>query len=61
MFAILKSIFKSNPTKKLRKAYEQKSEQAMFAQRNGDMRSFAMLTAEAEAIWDKVVELEKKA
>ena len=54
MFAWLKP----NPIKKLRKAYDQKLEQAMYAQRNGDMRLYADLTAESEAIWVKIQQLE---
>ncbi|HSG51661.1 MAG TPA: DUF6435 family protein [Rheinheimera sp.] len=54
MFAWLKP----NPMKKLRKAYDQKLEQAMYAQRNGDMRLYADLTAESEAIWAKIQQLE---
>ena len=50
---------KSDPVKKLRKAYDQKLEQAMHAQRNGDMRLFADLTAESEEIWQKIQQLEK--
>lgn len=57
MFAWLKP----NPMKKLRKAYDQKLEQAMFAQRNGDMRLYADLTAESEAIWAKIQQLETQA
>lgn len=57
MFAWLKP----NPMKKLRKAYDQKLEQAMFAQRNGDMRLYADLTAESEAIWVKIQQLETQA
>ncbi|MGZ9897765.1 DUF6435 family protein [Shewanella gaetbuli] len=52
------SIFKTNPIKKLTKTYETKLEQAMHAQRNGDIKSYSMLTAEAEAIADKLTELE---
>ena len=52
---------KSDPVKKLRKAYDQKLEQAMHAQRNGDMRLFADLTAESEEIWQKIQQLEKTA
>jgi hypothetical protein len=52
---------KSDPVKKLRKAYDQKLEQAMHAQRNGDMRLFADLTAESEEIWQKIEQLEKTA
>ncbi|MBU2112989.1 MAG: Lacal_2735 family protein [Gammaproteobacteria bacterium] len=50
---------KSDPVKKLRKAYDQKLEQAMHAQRNGDMRLFADLTAESEELWQKIQQLEK--
>ena len=57
MFAWLKP----NPMRKLRKAYDQKLEQAMFAQRNGDMRLYADLTAESEAIWVKIQQLETQA
>lgn len=52
---------KSDPVKKLRKAYDQKLEQAMHAQRNGDMRLFADLTAESEELWQKIQQLEKTA
>ena len=57
MFAWLKP----NPMKKLRKAYDQKLEQAMFAQRNGDMRLYADLTAESEELWAKIQQLETQA
>ncbi|MDP2715394.1 DUF6435 family protein [Rheinheimera sp.] len=50
---------KSDPVKKLRKAYDHKLEQAMHAQRNGDMRLYADLTAESEEIWQKIQQLEK--
>ncbi|MGM0693092.1 MAG: DUF6435 family protein [Pseudomonadota bacterium] len=43
-------FLKSDPAKKLQKAYEQKLEQAMQAARNGDMRANASLTEEAEAL-----------
>ncbi|MBB3189743.1 DUF6435 family protein [Halomonas cerina] len=43
-------LFKRDPAKKLQKAYEQKLEQAMQAARNGDMRTNASLTEEAEAL-----------
>jgi len=53
-------LFKSNPTKKLRKTYDTKLEQAMHAQRKGDIKTYSMLTAEAEAIWAEIKELETK-
>ena len=53
-------LFKSNPTKKLRKQYDVKLEQAMHAQRKGDIKSYSMLTAEAEAMWKEIEALEKQ-
>ncbi|MBT3146978.1 MULTISPECIES: DUF6435 family protein [Neptunomonas] len=54
------SFFKSNPSKKLRKQHDEKLEDAMNAQRNGDIQGYAMLTKEAEEIWAKIEELEKQ-
>jgi hypothetical protein len=51
-------IFKKDPIKKLNKAYEDKLELAMNAQRSGDIKSYAMITAEAEIIREKIVVLE---
>lgn len=53
-------FFKSNPEKKLRAKYDQLSEQAMHAQRRGDIKTYSMLTAEAESLWQEI-ELIKKA
>lgn len=53
-------LFKPNPTKKLRKTYDQKLTQALHAQRKGDIRAYSMLTAEAQEIWDKIEEAEHK-
>jgi hypothetical protein len=52
------SIFKSDPLKKLNKRYEAKLEQAMHAQRNGDIKGYAMITAEAEEIAVQIKALE---
>ena len=52
------SIFKKDPVKKLNKLYEAKLEQAMHAQRNGDIQSYAMITAEAEKISVQIQALE---
>ncbi|EWH10416.1 hypothetical protein DS2_08083 [Catenovulum agarivorans DS-2] len=51
------SFFKKDPIKKLNKLYAAKLEQAMWAQRNGDIRSYAMLTAEAEKIAEEIEQL----
>ncbi|MCE2570005.1 DUF6435 family protein [Motilimonas eburnea] len=48
-----------NPEKKLRKRYDAKLEQAMLAQRRGDMKSFAFLSAEAEQIWQQIEGLQQ--
>ena len=47
-------IFKSDPTKKMRKQYDSLLEKAMQAQRNGDIKTYSNLTAEAEALWEKI-------
>ncbi|MDC9611010.1 DUF6435 family protein, partial [Pseudoalteromonas sp. GABNS16H] len=54
------SLFKSDPTKKLRKEYDAKLEQGMQAQRKGDIKGYAMLSAEAEKIWSEIEALEAK-
>lgn len=53
-------LFKRDPVKKLRKIYDQKLEQAMLAQRKGDMRLFADLTAESEALWQQIEQLQQQ-
>jgi len=52
-------FLKSSPVKKLKKQYNQKLEDAMLAQRKGDIRAYATLTAEAEALWSEIETLEK--
>jgi hypothetical protein len=52
-------LFKSDPVKKLRKQYSAKLEEAMLAQRNGDIRSYATLSEEAAALWKQLEPLEK--
>jgi hypothetical protein len=47
-------LFKRNPRKKMRKEYDALLEKAMHAQRNGDIRTYSMLTADAEALWEKI-------
>lgn len=51
-------LFKSNPTKKLRKQYDALLEKAMHAQRNGDIKTYSMLTAQAEELWSEIARLE---
>jgi hypothetical protein len=52
------SFLKPNPLKKLKKQYAEKLEQGMHAQRNGDMRLYAELTTEAEALYKEIQRLE---
>ena len=52
-------IFKSDPAKKARKAYHAKLTEAMNAQRNGKIREYSFITAEAEALKLKLDILEK--
>lgn len=47
-------FLKADPAKKLRKTYELKSTEAMLAQRKGDIRTYSMLTAEAEEILKQI-------
>ncbi len=44
-------FLRSDPQKKLRKAYEDKLTKALHAQRNGDLRSHGRLMEEAEKIY----------
>ena len=50
-------MFKSSPLKKWQKEHESLLTQAFQAQRNGDIRQYSMLTAEAEALREKIEEL----
>ncbi|MDU0114303.1 DUF6435 family protein [Psychrosphaera aquimarina] len=52
------SFFKKDPTKKLNKLYDRKLEEAMLAQRNGNIRAYAMITAEAEKIREQILEID---
>ena len=44
------SLFKKDPIKKLKAAYMAKLEQAMNAQRNGDIKLYSLLSSEAELL-----------
>ena len=52
------SFLKRNPASKLKKQYEAILEQAMQAQRNGDIKTYSLLTADAEEIYKKIQKLE---
>lgn len=57
MRATMFGLFKRNPKKKMRKEYDALLEKAMHAQRNGDIRTYSMLTAEAESLWAEIEKL----
>jgi len=48
------NFLKKDPTKALQKAYERKLTEAQFAHRNGDVRSYSMLSEEADALYQKI-------
>lgn len=54
------SFLKTNPEKKLKKQYNTKLEQAMQAQRNGDIEKYSFLTREAEALYEQIKQLEQE-
>lgn len=57
---IMFSFFKSDPKKKLVKQYDVLLEQAMQAQRSGDIRLYSSLTAEAEKVKATLDNLEEQ-
>ena len=52
------SFLKPDPIKKLKKHYVAKLEKAMMAQRGGDIKSYSQLSTEADAIYQKIQQLE---
>lgn len=52
-------FLRGDPRKKLQKEYEKKLTEAMHAQRNGDIRTYSMLTEQADALYAKLQALEK--
>lgn len=53
------SFLKRNPLKKLEKQHTALLEQAMLAQRNGDIRTYSKLSTEADAIYKQIQETQK--
>lgn len=56
MFGLFKSSAERQ-LKKLQKEYESKLGEAMQAQRNGDIRSYSMLSEEADKLYRQLVEI----
>lgn len=54
------SLFKKDPLKKLRKTYMHKLEEAMNAQRNGDIKAYSLITSEADILHKEILKLEAK-
>ncbi|CAM3080399.1 DUF6435 domain-containing protein [Vibrio tubiashii] len=54
------SLFKRDSTKKLKKQYAAKLEQAMLAQRRGDIRTYSLLTAQAEELGQQIEALQSQ-
>ena len=50
-------FLKSDPSKKLQKEYEALQTKAFQAQRDGDIREYSALTAQAETIYEKIERL----
>lgn len=50
MISLIRAWFQKDPTVKLQEAYKRKLTEAMWKQRDGDIRGYAELTAQAEEI-----------
>ncbi|MFT7386831.1 MAG: hypothetical protein ACI8VC_000066 [Candidatus Endobugula sp.] len=53
-------LFNANPEKKLQEKYEKLLEQGMQYQRKGDIKSYSMITAEAEVVLAQIQALKSK-
>ncbi|MGQ4276119.1 DUF6435 family protein [Pseudidiomarina sp. E22-M8] len=51
-------LFKSSPTKKMRKQLEQLQLKAVEMQRNGDIRGSLGISQEADELWKKIQAME---
>jgi len=52
-------LFRRSPVKQMQKHHALLLTRAFQAQRNGDIRQYSLLTAEAEALREKIENLEK--
>jgi hypothetical protein len=50
-------LFKSDPTKKLKKQYNLLLEEARDIQRSGDLKAYARKLEEAELVWSEIEKL----
>lgn len=51
-------LFKADPIKKLRKQYDKVLQEAMQAQRGGDIRLYSELSTQADQIYQQIKRLE---
>jgi len=51
-------LFKADPIKKLRKQYDKILQEAMQAQRGGDIRLYSELSTQADQIYQQIKRLE---
>ncbi|WP_137166615.1 DUF6435 family protein [Salinimonas lutimaris] len=54
------SFLRRDPTKKLQKQHAALLEKAMHAQRNGDIRTYSAMTAEAEELAKRIEVLKQQ-
>ena len=47
-------LFKRDPVEKIRKSYQKKLEEALFYERNGDLRTSSTLNVEAEKLYEQL-------
>ena len=57
MFKFIKSLFSSDPGKKIRKARDRKYKEAVHFQRNGKLREYAAVMKEIEELERQYVEV----
>lgn len=55
MFKIIKALFVSDPTKKIRKRIDQKYKEAVQFQRNGKLREYAVVMKEIEDLEESLL------
>ena len=51
-------LFKSEPTKKMRKELKQLQQKALEMERNGNLRDSSHISQQADELWKKIQELE---
>ena len=53
-------LFKSDPTKKMRKELQQLQQKAMQLERNGNIRDSSQISQQADELWQKIQAMENK-